>query len=49
MEKFDVEKKGFMNKDDFIEFYREACETKVTVVWQNIEKHNIRNDLKSFD
>jgi len=41
-------KKGndFLELDDFIKLYTDACINKPEVVWRNLEAFNYRNDLK---
>jgi len=47
--KFDSDKDGFLDENDFLEFYKRACEARSHVVWSNLNSHNYRADLKRED
>lgn len=42
----DKANKGYIIKEDFINFYSDSCVHKPSVVWDNLEHMGIRNDLK---
>jgi len=44
----DHDEDGKVDKDGFVEFYRQACLRKEEVVRSNILAHNYRNDLKKI-
>ena len=46
MEKYDKERKGYISRDDFIQFYVDSARSKPSIVWENLNAMNIRYDLK---
>ena len=46
--KYDNDNDGYLNKEDFLNFYKNACREKKSVVWHNFSAYHIRNDLKKF-
>lgn len=45
MQKYDIDNKGYIERDSFLNFYIEAARTKPSVVWENLNAMNIRYDL----
>lgn len=45
---YDRNKDGFIEREEFLEFYESACRTKPNTVRENMAKHNIRADLKKL-
>ena len=43
---YDEDGDGRLTKADFLRFYKFKCSTNPTVVWMNLEKHNVGRDLK---
>lgn len=49
VEQYDSDNDGYLTEADFVQFYKDACKTKPSVVWSNLWAHHYRNDLKRFD
>jgi len=43
---YDTDRDGFLNQENWLEFYISACRTRPHVVWNNLHSHHYRNDLK---
>jgi len=43
---YDNDKDGFLTVDNFLEFYMSAARHRPHVVWNNLNAHHYRNDLK---
>ena len=42
----DSDKDGYLSLEDFVEFYHLAAKSRSSVVWNNLNAHHYRNDLK---
>ena len=42
---YDIDEDGRLTKEDFLRFYESKCRDNPSVVWKNLEKHNIGKDL----
>ena len=49
MERYDKERKGYISRDDFVQFYVDSAKSKPSIVWENLNAMNIRYDLKLKD
>ncbi|EAS02785.2 ubiquitin carboxy-terminal hydrolase (macronuclear) [Tetrahymena thermophila SB210] len=45
---YDHDNDGKLDLQDFLNFYRKACQEKKAVVWKNLQSHYYRNDLKKL-
>lgn len=45
---WDHDKDGKLDLTDFLNFYKNACQEKKSVVWKNLHSHYYRNDLKKL-
>lgn len=45
---FDSNGDGYLTLEDFLEFYKNACLTRLYVVWNNLQSYNYRNDLQCY-
>ncbi len=45
---YDRNKDGYIEREEFLEFYETSCKTKPGTVRENMAKHNIRADLKKL-
>jgi hypothetical protein len=48
MKAWDKNEDQLLEEDDFLNFYRDACQKKPKVVWDNLEAHQIGKDLKKI-
>ena len=48
-QQMDHDNDGYLTLDDFLNFYQDACKTKLQTVWRNIHSNGYRNDLKDND
>ena len=42
----DKDQRGYVSEEEFIEFYRQSLNLKEKVVWENLERMGIREDLR---
>jgi hypothetical protein len=47
-DKYDSNKDGKMEREEFLTFYELSSKTKADTVRENLRAHNIRNDLKKL-
>mmetsp|Transcript_7871 Transcript_7871/g.15214 ORF Transcript_7871/g.15214 Transcript_7871/m.15214 type:complete len:2832 (+) Transcript_7871:1305-9800(+) len=48
LETYDADHDGLMTEEDFHEFYRLACISRLGAVWSNLSAHHYRYDLKTY-
>ncbi len=48
MKNWDKNEDQLLEEEDFLNFYRDACQKKPKTVWDNLEAHQIGKDLKKI-
>ena len=47
--KYDTNKDGVLDLEDFLNFFEDSCKSRESTVWRNLESLRIRPDLKRYE